>query len=70
MGQSGQYNYPRSINRQDYQATYLACVEFVQNTMNAIYVLNEEYKPFYKWSGGAVKNLYWFSFKFCVNSKK
>ena len=49
MGQSGQYNYPRSINRRDYQAAYLACAEFVRNAMNAIYVLNEEYIPFYKW---------------------
>jgi len=49
MAQSGQYNYPRCMKRGDSQAAYLACGEFVKNAMSAIYLLNEEYMPYYKW---------------------
>ena len=49
MAQSGQYNYGRSMRRGDSQAAYLACGEFVRNSMSAIYILNETYMPYYKW---------------------
>lgn len=49
MAQSGQYNYGRSLRRGDSQAAYFACAEFVKNAMGAIYLLNEEYMPYYKW---------------------
>lgn len=49
MGQSGQYNYPRSMRRGDCQAAFFACGEFVKNAMGALYLLNETYMPYYKW---------------------
>lgn len=50
MGQSGQYNYPRSISRNETAAAQLAAVEFVKSTLNAIFLLNKRYMPYYKWS--------------------
>lgn len=49
MAQAGQYNYGRSMKRGDSQAAYFACAEFVKAAMSAIYLLNEEYMPYYKW---------------------
>ena len=39
MGQAGQYNYPRCARRSD----------IVAMTLQAIYLLNGRYAPFYKW---------------------
>lgn len=50
MAQSGQYNYPRSMKRGDSYAAWLACGEFVRAALSAIYLLNEQYMPFYKWA--------------------
>lgn len=50
MAQSGQYNYPRSMKRGDSYAAYFACGEFVKTALSAIYLLNGEYMPFYKWA--------------------
>lgn len=49
MAQSGQYNYPRSIKRGDFQASFFAGHEFVKTAMSAIYLLEREYMPYYKW---------------------
>ena len=50
MGQSGQYNYSRSIARGETAAAQLAVVEFVKSTLNAVFLLNKRYMPYYKWS--------------------
>lgn len=50
MAQTGQYNYGRSLRRGDAHAAYLACALFVRHALAAIYLLNERYMPFYKWS--------------------
>lgn len=50
MAQSGQYNYPRCMKRGELHAAYLACGEFVRAALSAIYLLNEQYMPFYKWA--------------------
>lgn len=50
MAQSGQYNYPRSMKRGDLYAAYFACGEFVKAALSAVYLLNEQYMPFYKWA--------------------
>ena len=57
MAQSGQYNYMRCANRQDYHASYLACNEFIKNALSVIYILNRKYMPFYKWAFKATENL-------------
>ena len=57
MGQSGQYNYPRSLERGDTGAAQLAIVEFVQSTIHAIFLLNHTYLPYYKWRFRALRTL-------------
>lgn len=49
MAQAGQYNYSRSLKRNDGGASYLALAEFVKATMAVLYLLNKAYMPFYKW---------------------
>ncbi len=50
MAQSGQYNYPRLIKRNMYDAAYLALNEFIKHALSAIFLLNKVYMPFYKWA--------------------
>lgn len=50
MAQSGQYNYPRCMKRGDEAAAYLACSEFVKNTLSCLHLINRKYTPFYKWA--------------------
>lgn len=48
-GQSGQYNFPRSIKRKAYVAAHYALSIFIQDSISLIFLLNRQYKPFYKW---------------------
>lgn len=57
MGQAGQYNYGRSLQREDAGAAYLSAAEFVKATLAAIYLLNRVYMPFYKWAFRGTKAL-------------
>lgn len=57
MAQSGQYNYTRCITHGENAAAQLAAIEFARNTMSAVFLLNEVYEPFYKWSFRAMRNL-------------
>ena len=50
MAQSGQYNYGRSVKRQEYVAARLALDEFIRSTISVVYLLNRTYQPFYKWA--------------------
>ena len=50
MSQSGQYNFPRCMNRGDLNAAYLATAEFVKSAVSMLYLLERIYMPFYKWS--------------------
>ncbi len=56
MGQSGQYNYNRCIKRNDTAAAQLAIFEFVKATLNAVFLLNKKYMPYYKWCFRALKD--------------
>lgn len=49
MAQSGQYNYARLMQRQEYVASEIAITEFMEACMACIYLLNRCYYPFYKW---------------------
>ncbi|MCI8577076.1 MAG: DUF4037 domain-containing protein [Lachnospiraceae bacterium] len=49
MSQSGQYNYPRCVNRGEMVAASLALAEFMRHAMEMVYLLNNRYAPFYKW---------------------
>jgi hypothetical protein len=48
-GQSGQYNYRRSIARGELVAAHCALSTFVESVISLIYLLNKRYRPFYKW---------------------
>lgn len=57
MAQSGQYNYSRCLAHHETGAAQLALHEFVNHTMHVIFLLNQKYMPFYKWSFRALRNL-------------
>lgn len=57
MGQSGQYNYRRCLAHGEPAAAQLAAVEFVKSTMAAVFLLNDVYQPYYKWSFRAMRAL-------------
>ena len=61
MAQSGQYNYGRCISRGETGAAQLAVVEFVKSSMQVIFLLNNKYMPYYKWSFRALSELDKFS---------
>ncbi|GAB2025356.1 DUF4037 domain-containing protein [Lactovum odontotermitis] len=49
LSQAGQYNYTRCIKRQDEEAAFITCNEFVQGVLSTLYLLNRKYMPYYKW---------------------
>lgn len=57
MAQSGQYNYARCLRRGETGAAQLAAVEFVRHGMQAVFLLNKIYMPYYKWSFRAMRAL-------------
>ena len=56
-GQSGQYNYLRSIRRKEYYTAQYAETKFSADIMSMIFLLNRRYAPFYKWRHRAVYQL-------------
>ena len=57
MAQSGQYNYSRCLAHGETGAAQMALLEFVNHAMHSIFLLNQKYMPFYKWSFRALRNL-------------
>ena len=57
MAQAGQYNYPRCITHGETAAAQLAVFEFVKAAINAIFLLNKKYAPYYKWCFKALRQL-------------
>ena len=57
MAQAGQYNYPRIIRHGERTAAQMAVYEFVKSTIEVVFLLNNEYTPFYKWSFRAMRDL-------------
>jgi hypothetical protein len=57
MGQSGQYNYRRCLAHGETAAAQLAVTEFVRSTMSVVFLLNNAYQPYYKWSFRAMRAL-------------
>jgi hypothetical protein len=57
MGQSGQYNYKRCLAHGETAAAQLAVMEFVKSTMSVVFLLNNAYQPYYKWSFRAMRAL-------------
>lgn len=57
IAQSGQYNLERCIIRKNYVASRQAETECINEIINIIYLLNNRYTPFYKWSYKGLKEL-------------
>lgn len=57
LAQSGQYNYPRILQRGDYVGSELACTEFITYFIRLIHLLNYRYMPFYKWAAKSAYEL-------------
>lgn len=56
-GQSGQYNFLRSLWRNDYFAAQYAETKFCADVMSLVYLLNRRYAPYYKWLMRGVREL-------------
>lgn len=57
MGQAGQYNFPRCLSRGERVGAALAKARFMEAAISAVFLLNRQYCPFYKWAGRALKDL-------------
>ena len=57
MAQAGQYNYLRCLKHGEPAAAQLAVNEFVKSCMEAVFLLNRAYAPYYKWSFRALRRL-------------
>ncbi len=55
--QAGQYNYPRMIKRGDTAGAQVCAAEFVKRAMNAAFLIEKKYRPYYKWSFRALSEL-------------
>lgn len=55
--QAGQYNYPRCIKRGDTAAGQMCIIEFVKSAMHFVFLLNDRFCPYYKWSFRAFSSL-------------
>lgn len=57
MAQSGQYNFGRCIRHGETGAAQIAVCEFVKAAMQTVFLLNNAYQPYYKWSFRAMRAL-------------
>jgi hypothetical protein len=56
-GQTGQYNYKRSITRGEPVAAHCALSQFMEAAISIVYLLNKRYRPFYKWMHRGLREL-------------
>ena len=57
IAQFGQYNFNRCVKRQEYVAAVYAQSKFCSDVISLVFLLNREYKPFFKWMHRAVRIL-------------
>ncbi len=57
MAQAGQYNYTRCLRHGETGAAQLAACAFVKSAMAVVFLLNNVYQPYYKWSFRAMRAL-------------
>lgn len=57
VAQSGQYNFLRCARRSEWVAASYAEAEFMEKSISMIFLLNKQYRPFYKWMHRALKAL-------------
>jgi hypothetical protein len=56
-GQTGQYNYKRSVARGEFVAAHCGLSQFVEAVVSIVYLVNKRYRPFYKWMHRGMKEL-------------
>ena len=49
MAQMGQANYPREMARKDYVTAEICIAKYMEDTLHCIFLLNDQYAPYYKW---------------------
>jgi len=57
IAQSGQYNFARSMRRQEMFSASYSVVKFCADAIALVFLLNRRYAPFYKWLHRAVQDL-------------
>jgi len=57
MAQTGEYNYLRLVERGELSASQLSLFKYVNASMHVVFIINECYMPYYKWSFKAFRNL-------------
>jgi len=57
IAQSGQYNFQRCVKREEWVAAQWAETKFITDTISLVFLLNRQYRPFYKWMHRAMKGL-------------
>lgn len=57
IAQAGQYNLPRCVKRREYVAAAMAESQFMDGVCSAVFLLNKQYMPFYKWAHKALRAL-------------
>lgn len=57
VGQTGQYNFARSVRRAEPFAAAYSAVKFGADAIGLVFLLNRRYAPFYKWLHRAVGDL-------------
>ncbi|MFZ3171104.1 MAG: DUF4037 domain-containing protein [Carboxydocellales bacterium] len=57
IAQFGQYNFMRCVKRKEYVAAAYAEAKFCADVISLVFLLNREYKPFFKWMHRAMSNL-------------
>lgn len=57
IGQAGQYNTMRCVQREEYVAAQWAETKFISDAISMIFLLNHRYRPFFKWMHRAMKTL-------------
>jgi len=57
VAQSGQYNYMRSVRRNEDYAAQCAETMFCSDVLSLVFLLNKRYTPYYKWRHRAVAGL-------------
>ncbi len=55
MSQTGEYNYPRAVSRNDMLTSQITLFEFTRHAMAASFNICGVYMPFYKWASHALR---------------
>lgn len=57
MAQTGQYNFERSLKREEHFAARYSETKFIFDAISLVFLLNRRYAPFYKWMHRAMRDL-------------